>query len=132
MAKLEKQAKNKEKLQEKVDREKKKLSDMERERNAIQERLNSTKCFDELNEDESHLNKLNEEDQAIIDDANASESDKQAAEERMADRNEELASWRDGGIDVSCCRHYNRGCCWSNTYIHKLSFLSNFSVANKS
>ena len=28
---------------------------MERERNTIQERLNSTKRFDELNEDESRL-----------------------------------------------------------------------------
>ena len=52
---------------------------MERERNIIEERLNSTKRFDELNEDESRLN------------ANASESDKQAAEERMGDRNEELS-----------------------------------------
>ena len=54
LAELEKQAKNKEKLQEKVGREKK-LTEMERERNAIEKRLNCTKCFDELNEDESHL-----------------------------------------------------------------------------
>ena len=86
---LEKQAKNKEKLQEKVDREKEKLTEMERERNIIEKRLNSTKRFDELNEDESRLKKLNEEDQAIIDDVNATESEKEAAQERMADRNEE-------------------------------------------
>ena len=59
---LEKLAKNKEKLQEKVDREKKKLSEIERERNIKVERLNSTKRFDELNEDESRLKRLNEED----------------------------------------------------------------------
>ena len=56
----------------------------------MEERLNETKRFDELNEDESRLKRLNEEDQAIIDDANASELGKEAAEERMAARNEEL------------------------------------------
>ena len=34
--------------------------------------------------------KLNKEDQAIIDDVNVPESEKEAARERMADRNEEL------------------------------------------
>ena len=58
----EKQAKNKEKLQEKVHREKEKLSEIERERNIKEERLNSSKRFDELNEDESRLKRLNEED----------------------------------------------------------------------
>ena len=90
MAELEKQAKIKEKLKQKVDREKKKLSEMERETNTIEERLNSTKRFDELNEDESRLKRLNEEDQAIIDDANASEFEKEAAEKRTAVRNEQL------------------------------------------
>ena len=90
MAELEKQAKNKEKLQAKVDREKKKLTEMERERNAIEERLNSTKRLNQLDEDESRLRRLNEEDQAIIDDVNASEFDKETANERMAARNEEL------------------------------------------
>ena len=45
---------------------------MERERNATEERLNSTKRLDDLDEDESRLRRLNEEDQAFIDDANAS------------------------------------------------------------
>ena len=91
LSELEKQAKNKEKLQEKVDRERKKLYGIERERNAIEERLNETKRFDELNDDESRLKRLNEEDQAIIDDANASEFEKEAAEERMVARKEELS-----------------------------------------
>ena len=88
MAELEKQAKNKEKLQAKVDREKKKLTEIERERNAIEERLNSTKRLDELDEYESLLRRLNEEDQAIIDDVNALEFDKEAANDRMAAGNE--------------------------------------------
>ena len=92
VAELEKQAKNKEKLQAKVDREKKKLTEIERERNAIEERLNSTKRLDELDEYESLLRRLNEEDQAIIDDVNASEFGKEAANKRMAAKNEEL-SW---------------------------------------
>ena len=44
---------------------------MERERNEIEERLNSTKRLDELDDDESRLRKLNEDDQAIVDDVYA-------------------------------------------------------------
>ena len=87
---LEKQAKDKEKLQAKVNREKKKLYEMERERNTIEERLNSTKRLDELEDDEGPLKRLNEEDQAIIDDVYALEFDKEAARERMAARDEDL------------------------------------------
>ena len=63
---------------------------MERERNTIEERLNSTKRLDELEDDEGRLKRLNEEDQAIIDDVYASEFDKEAARERMAARDEDL------------------------------------------
>ena len=63
---------------------------MEKERNIIEERLNSTKRLDELEDDEGLLKKLNEEDQAIIDDIYASELDKEAARERMAERDEDL------------------------------------------
>ena len=94
MAELERQAKNKQKFHAKVHREKKKLTEMERERNATEERLNSTKRLDDLDEDESRLRRLNEEDQAFIDDANASEFDKEAANERVAARNEELSRLR--------------------------------------
>ena len=90
LAGLEKQAKDNEKIQAKVDREKKKLYEIERERNTIEERLNSTKLLDELEDDEARLKKLNEEDQAVIDDANASEFDKDAARERIAARDEDL------------------------------------------
>ena len=63
---------------------------MERERNTIEERLNSTKRLDELEDDEGRLKRLNEEDQAIIDDVYASEFDKEAARERIAARDEDL------------------------------------------
>ena len=63
---------------------------MERERNIIEERLNSTKRLDELEDDDGRLKRLNEEDQAIIDDVYASEFDKEAARERMAARDEDL------------------------------------------
>ena len=56
----------------------------------IEERLNSTKRTDELEDDEARLKRLNEEDQAVIDDIYASELDKEAARERMANRDEEL------------------------------------------
>ena len=54
---------------------------MKRERNTIEERLNSTKPLDEL-DDLSRLKKLNEQDQAIIDDVYVLEFNKEAARER--------------------------------------------------
>ena len=50
VAALEKQAKNKEKEQAKVDRIKASLAAKESERNTIEERLNSTKALDDLKE----------------------------------------------------------------------------------
>ena len=44
-----------------------------------------------MKEQEIHLQRLNEEDQAIIQDKMATSFDKEAAEERVAARNEELA-----------------------------------------
>jgi len=60
-------------------------------RNAMEERLNNTKPLDDLKEQESELQRQNEEDQAIIQDENASPSDKEAARERVEERNEELS-----------------------------------------
>ena len=57
----------------------------------LEKRLNSTRCFDVLKEQESNLFRLNEEDQAIINDDDAAEMDKEAAQARIAARNEELA-----------------------------------------
>jgi len=56
----------------------------------MEERLNQTKPLDDLREQESELQRQNEEDQAIIQDENASPSEKQAAEDRVAERNEEI------------------------------------------
>ena len=91
VAALDKIAKNKEKAQRKVDRERAKLAEKERERNLIEERLNSTNPLDDLKERESELKRQNEEDQAIAQDANASPSERKAAEARVAERYEELA-----------------------------------------
>ena len=67
------------------------LLEEEEKRDFLERRLNSTRSFDTLKEQESHLIRLNEEDQAIINDQNAVSFDKEAAEERVAARNEELA-----------------------------------------
>ena len=67
------------------------ISEEERERNAMEEGLNSTKTFDALKEQEIHLLRLNEEDQAIIQDELEPSFNKEAAEERVAARNEEIA-----------------------------------------
>ena len=91
---LQKEAKNKDKAQAKVDRERAKLAQIEKDRNEIIERLNSTKAVDELKEQESELKRQNEEDQAAIQDDNTSPSEREAAEARVAERNEELSRLR--------------------------------------
>ena len=90
MASLEKEAKNKEKAQARVDREKTKLAQIEKERNEIEERLNNTKALDELTERENELKRQNEDDQKIIQDENTTPSEREAAEARVAERNEEI------------------------------------------
>ena len=64
---------------------------MKKNRNEIEKRLNNTKAIDELKEQESELKRQNEEDQAIIQDDNTSPSEREAAEARVAERNEELS-----------------------------------------
>ena len=85
LAILEKKAKNNEKSKEKVARERKKLHEIERENNAMEERLNEAKRLDELNE----------EDRAIINDPDASEVDKEAAEKRIEARLEGTLTLRE-------------------------------------
>ena len=84
------QGKNREKEQAKVDRLRASLAAKESKTKAMEERLDQTKSVDNLKEQESELQRQNEEDQAIIQDENASPSDKEAAEGRVAERNEEL------------------------------------------
>ena len=64
---------------------------MEKEINTLEERLNSTKPLDDLREKESELERQNEEYKAVINDKNASPSEKEAPEARVAEREEELA-----------------------------------------
>jgi len=90
-ASLTKQARNIDKEKAKVDRLRASLAAKESEKNAMEERLNQTKPLDELKERGSELQRQKEEDQAIIKDENSSPSDIQAAEGRVAERNEEIA-----------------------------------------
>jgi len=80
-----------EKEQAKVDRLRASLAAKESETNAMEERLNQTKPLDGLKDQESELQHQNEEDQAIIQVENASRSEKEAAEGRVAERHEEIA-----------------------------------------
>jgi len=66
------------------------ISKQEQTRNSLERRFNSTRSFDNLKEEQIELIKQNEEDLAIINDDNASINDKEAAEERVTIRNEEL------------------------------------------
>ena len=91
VAALEKQAKTKAKEQTRVNQLRASLAAKESERNTMEARLNDTRTLDELKEQEAELQRQNEEDQAVIDNEDASPSDKQAAEGRVEERQEELA-----------------------------------------
>ena len=91
VAALEKQAKTKAKEQTRVNQLREKIAAKESERNLMEERLNDTKTLDDLKEQEAELQHQNEEDQAIIDNADTSPSDRLAAEGRVEERQEELA-----------------------------------------
>ncbi|KAL9973501.1 hypothetical protein ACROYT_G019970 [Oculina patagonica] len=90
VAALEKQEKQKAKEQTRADQLRASLAAKVSERNTLQERLNDTRALDDLKEKEAELKQQNEEDQAVIEDENAPPTDKQAAEERVAERTEEL------------------------------------------
>ena len=63
----------------------------EQKRDSLERNLYSTRSFDVLKEKENFILLQNKEDEAIIDDDGAAEMDKEAAVERIAARNEELA-----------------------------------------
>ena len=94
MSALEKQAKTKSKEQTRVDQLRASLAAKESERNTMEARLNDTRTLDELKEQEAELQRQNEEDQAVIDNEDASTSDKQAADGRVAERQEDIARLR--------------------------------------
>ena len=92
VAALEKQVKTKAKLQKSVDQlREKKAANKVGERNLMEERLNDTRTLDEMKKQEAELQRQIEEDQAIIDNPDTSPSEKQAAEGRVEERQEELA-----------------------------------------
>ena len=66
------QQQQKEKPQKEVHKQRRIIASKEKERNALEERLNSTKPLDDLREQESEL-------EAVINDKNALPSDKEAA-----------------------------------------------------
>ncbi|KAL9980506.1 hypothetical protein ACROYT_G009106 [Oculina patagonica] len=90
VAALEKLAKDKAKEQKKGDQLRAVRAAQESKRNTLEENLNNTKGLDDLKEKEAEIKQQNEEDKKIIEDDNASPSEKQAAEDRVAERTEEL------------------------------------------
>ena len=89
--KAKNQAKNQGKKQEKIDQLQSSISEEIRKRDELEKNLYSMKNFDALKEEEIYLRRLNEEDQAVIQDEMAPSLDKEAAEERVAARNEHIA-----------------------------------------
>ena len=89
--KIQKQrAQERSKLQKDVGKLQATYSAKVKERNEIEAGLNRTKTLKEMEERYETLKRANEEDQRVIDDENATSSDKQAAEARMEERREEL------------------------------------------
>ena len=67
-----------------------KISKRETEKKAEERNFYRTEQTEEIKEREEEIKKQNEEDEKILNDENTSPQDKQAAEERIAQRNEEL------------------------------------------
>ena len=92
LADREKKAKNEQKkIKEKVDQERKKFNKIEKRKKITEERLYETKRLDELKERVNDLNSQNEEYQAIIQDENATPSEREFAKSRQAEIKEEIA-----------------------------------------
>ena len=74
-----------------IDSLKEKISKKEAEKKVKEREFYRTKQTEEVKEREEEIKKQNEEDEKIINDENAFPQDKGAAQERIAQRNEELA-----------------------------------------
>ena len=85
-----KTVKERDKAAKEVERLKRQYAGQKQRRDATEADLNSTKPLNELKERYETLKRANDEDQLVIDDENATSSDKQAAAERMEERREEL------------------------------------------
>ena len=70
------------------------LSASENTRDTVEAGVNTTKSLDELRERDAELERENTEDQKILDDENATSSEKEAARERIEARNAEKARLR--------------------------------------
>ena len=87
----EKTIKEQPKISKDVERLQKKRVDEEQKRNAIEEKLNRIKPLDDLKEQKQTLERQIEEDKRVIEDENTSPSEREAAEARNTEREEELA-----------------------------------------
>ena len=65
------------------------ISASENTRDTLEARLNAAKSLDDLRERDAELERKNDEDQQILDDENAPSSEKEAARERIEERNED-------------------------------------------
>ena len=90
-AQLQKNYEDSQKKSQKIGQLETSILEEEQKRDLLERNFNSTRSFDALKKQENNLLRQNEEDQAIINDEDAAEFDKEAAEERIAARNEELA-----------------------------------------
>ena len=70
------------------------VSTKERERNAVEEGLNSTKPLDDMRKQEAVLERKNKEDKEVIKNEDTSISGREAAKARVAAREEELERLR--------------------------------------
>ena len=74
-----------------IDALREKISKKEEEKKEEERKFYRTKQTEEIKEREEEIKKQNEEDQKILNDENVFSQDREAAEERIAQRNEELA-----------------------------------------
>ena len=91
---FQKQVKTKEKEQTKDEKIKTDLAKKLKERNTLEERLNSTKTLEELIEEEAELNRQNENGKIIINDENTSPDLTSKVKTGVAEREEEVARLR--------------------------------------
>ena len=80
-----------EKATREVERLQRKLADKEQKRNATEARLNRTKPLDELKEEQETLERQIKENKRVIEDENTSPSEREAAQARNEEGEEELA-----------------------------------------
>ena len=78
----------------KVDKLTRRIAFEEKERNTLEERLDSTKSRDDLRGQESEFERQNEDDTAVMNEENALSSGKEATEARVAERKLELSQLR--------------------------------------